>query len=232
MKIKIYADGANKKDILYYNKQKDIAGLTTNPSLMRKSGVKNYKKFSIEILKKVVKKPISFEVFADEFSQMYKQSKVISSWAKNVYVKIPITNTKGISCKNLIQKLSDEGINLNITAIFTKSQVDTVFKNLNKKTPAIISIFAGRIADTGRDPYNIIKYAKRLFKKNLKHKILWASTREVLNIIQAEKAGADIITVPTNILNKKKLFKKSLNKYSLETVKEFYKDAKAAKYKI
>ena len=232
MKIKIYADGANKKDILYYNKQTEIAGLTTNPSLMRKSGVKNYKEFSIEILKKVVKKPISFEVFADEFSQMYKQSKIISSWANNVYVKIPITNTKGKSCKNLIKKLSDEGINLNITAIFTKSQVDIVFKNLNKKTPAIISIFAGRIADTGRDPYNIIKYANRLFKKNLKHKILWASTRELLNIIQAEKAGADIITVPTSILNKKKLFNKSLNKYSLETVQEFYKDAKAAKYKI
>ena len=232
MKIKIYADGANKKDILYYNKQTEIAGLTTNPSLMRKSGVKNYKEFSIEILKKVVKKPISFEVFADEFSQMYKQSKIISSWANNVYVKIPITNTKGKSCKNLIKKLSDEGINLNITAIFTKSQVDIVFKNLNKKTPAIISIFAGRIADTGRDPYNIIKYATRLFKKNLKHKILWASTRELLNIIQAEKAGADIITVPTSILNKKKLFNKSLNKYSLETVQEFYKDAKAAKYKI
>ena len=232
MKIKIYADGANKKDILYYNKQTEIAGLTTNPSLMRKSGVKNYKEFSIEILKKVVKKPISFEVFADEFSQMYKQSKIISSWANNVYVKIPITNTKGKSCKNLIKKLSDEGINLNITAIFTKTQIDTVFKNLNKKTPAIISIFAGRIADTGRDPYNIIKYANRLFKKNLKHKILWASTRELLNIIQAEKAGADIITVPTSILNKKKLFNKSLNKYSLETVQEFYKDAKAAKYKI
>ncbi len=232
MKIKIYADGANKKDILYYNKQTEIAGLTTNPSLMRKSGVKNYKEFSIEILKKVVKKPISFEVFADEFSQMYKQSKIISSWANNVYVKIPITNTKGKSCKNLIKKLSDEGINLNITAIFTKTQIDTVFKNLNKKTPAIISIFAGRIADTGRDPYNIIKYATRLFKKNLKHKILWASTRELLNIIQAEKAGADIITVPTSILNKKKLFNKSLNKYSLETVQEFYKDAKAAKYKI
>ena len=232
MKIKIYADGANKKDILYYNKQTEIAGLTTNPSLMRKSGVKNYKKFSIEILKKVVKKPISFEVFADEFSQMYKQSKIISSWANNVYVKIPITNTKGKSCKNLIKKLSDESINLNITAIFTKTQIDTVFKNLNKKTPAIISIFAGRIADTGRDPYNIIKYATRLFKKNLKHKILWASTRELLNIVQAEKAGADIITVPTSILNKKKLFNKSLNKYSLETVQEFYKDAKAAKYKI
>ena len=137
MKIKIYADGANKKDILYYNKQIDIAGLTTNPSLMRKSGVTNYKKFSIEILKKVVKKPISFEVFADEFNQMYKQSKIISSWANNVYVKIPITNTKGKSCKNLIQKLSDEGIKLNITAIFTKSQLNTVFKSLNKKTPAI-----------------------------------------------------------------------------------------------
>ncbi len=232
MKIKIYADGANKKDILYFNRQINISGLTTNPSLMRKSGVKNYKNFSIEILKKVNKKPISFEVFADDFNNMYHQSQIISSWANNVYVKIPITNTKGISSKLLINKLSNEKIKLNITAIFTKSQVDTVFKSLNKKTPAIVSIFAGRIADTGRDPSNIIKYASRLFKKNLKHKILWASTREVLNIFQAEKAGADIITVPTSILNKKKLFNKSLNKYSLETVKEFYKDAKEAKYKI
>ena len=232
MKIKIYADGANKKDILYFNRQINISGLTTNPSLMRKSGVKNYKNFSIEILKKVNKKPISFEVFADDFNNMYLQSQIISSWANNVYVKIPITNTKGISSKGLINKLSNEKIKLNITAIFTKSQVDTVFKSLNKKTPAIVSIFAGRIADTGRDPSNIIKYASRLFKKNLKHKILWASTREVLNIFQAEKAGADIITVPTSILNKKKLFNKSLNKYSLETVKEFYKDAKEAKYKI
>ena len=163
---------------------------------------------------------------------MYLQSKTISSWANNVYVKIPITNTKGISTRSLINKLSNEKIKLNITAIFTKSQVDTVFKSLNKKTPAIISIFAGRIADTGRDPNNIIKYASKLFTKNLKHKILWASTREVLNIFQAEKAGADIITVPTSILNKKKLFNKSLNKYSLETVREFYKDAKEAKYKI
>ena len=232
MKIKIYADGANKKDILYFNRQINISRLTTNPSLMRKSGVKNYKNFSIEILKKVNKKPISFEVFADDFNNMYLQSQIISSWANNVYVKIPITNTKGISSKGLINKLSNEKIKLNITAIFTKSQVDTVFKCLNKKTPAIVSIFAGRISDTGRDPTNIIKYASRLFKKNLKHKILWASTREVLNIFQAEKAGADIITVPTSILNKKKLFNKSLNKYSLETVKEFYKDAKEAKYKI
>lgn len=232
MKIKIYADGANKKDILYFNRQINIGGLTTNPSLMRKSGVKDYKKFSIEILKKVNKKPISFEVFADDFNNMYLQSKIISSWANNVYVKIPITNTKGISTRSLINKLSNEKIKLNITAIFTKSQVDTVFKSLNKKTPAIVSIFAGRIADTGRDPNNIIKYASKLFKKNLKHKILWASTREVLNIFQAEKAGADIITVPTSILNKKKLFNKSLNKYSLETVREFYKDAKEAKYKI
>ncbi len=232
MKIKIYADGANKKEILYYNKNKIITGLTTNPSLMRKSGVLNYKNFSIEILKKVDKKPISFEVFADTFPEMYIQSKKISSWGKNVYVKIPISNTKGFSSKKLIKDLSNENIKLNITAIFTKSQIQTVFNSLKKSTPAIISIFAGRIADTGRDPIEIVKFAKKLFKRNLKHKILWASTRELLNIFQAQNAGADIITVPTNILKKMNLINKNLNKYSLETVKEFYKDAKAAKFKI
>ena len=228
---KIFCDIADINLIKKFDRKKIVKGFTTNPSLMRKAGAKDYENYSKKILR-VTKKPISFEVFADDFNNMYLQSKTISSWANNVYVKIPITNTKGISTRSLINKLSNEKIKLNITAIFTKSQVDTVFKSLNKKTPAIVSIFAGRIADTGRDPNNIIKYASKLFKKNLKHKILWASTREVLNIFQAEKAGADIITVPTSILNKKKLFNKSLNKYSLETVREFYKDAKEAKYKI
>jgi len=232
MKIKIYADGANEKEILFFNKKSNIAGLTTNPSLMRKSGISNYKNFSIKILKKVKKKPISFEVFADDFESMYIQAKKISSWGDNVFVKIPITNTKGSSCKKLIKTLSEDNIKLNITAIFTKSQINTVFKVLNKSTPAIISIFAGRIADTGRNPVQIIKYANKLFKKNNNHKILWASTREVLNIIQAEEAGADIITIPTNILNKLNLINKNLNIYSLETVREFFKDATAAKYKI
>ncbi len=232
MKIEIYADGANEKEILYFNKKSNIAGLTTNPSLMRKSGILNYKNFSIKILKKVKKKPISFEVFADDFDSMYLQAKKISSWGNNVYVKIPITNTKGLSCKKMIKSLSKENIKLNITAIFTKSQINTVYKFLDKSTPAIISIFAGRIADTGRNPVKIIKYANRLFKRNTKHKILWASTREILNIVQAEKAGADIITIPTGILKKLNLINKNLNSYSLETVKEFHKDATAAKYKI
>ena len=232
MKIKIYADGANEKEIIHYYLQNNISGLTTNPSLMRKSGIENYKDFSIKILKKVKDKPISFEVFADDFKSMYYQSKIISSWGENVYVKIPITNTKGVCSSQLIKKLSEENIKLNITAIFTRSQVNRIYRSLQNKTPAIISIFAGRIADTGRDPVDLIEYAKKLFKKNIKHKILWASTREVLNISQAEKAGADIITVPTNILKKLYLKNKNLQKYSLETVKEFYKDAKAAKYMI
>ena len=232
MKIKIYADGANEKEILYFNRKKNIFGLTTNPSLMRKSGIKNYKDFCVKILKKVKKKSISFEVFADDFQNIYNQSKKISSWGNNVYVKIPITNTKGTSSRKLIKKLSYEKIKLNITAIFTKSQVDVVHKSLAKNTPAIISIFAGRIADTGKDPSKIIMYASKLFRRNLKHKILWASTREIININQAEKSGADIITVPTNILKKTNLINKNLKTYSLETVKEFYKDAKAAKYKI
>jgi len=159
MKIKIYADGADEKEIIHYYLQKNISGLTTNPSLMRKSGIQDYKEFSVKILKKVKHKPISFEVFADDFKSMYDQSKIISSWGKNVYVKIPITNTKGAYSNHLIKKLSNENIKLNITAIFTRSQVDKVYRSLQKKTDAIISIFAGRIADTGRDPVNLIEYA-------------------------------------------------------------------------
>lgn len=232
MKIKIFADGANFSEIKYYNSLNTISGLTTNPSLMRKSGVKNYTVFGKKVLRVVKKKSISFEVFADDFDQMYKQAKIISKWGKNVFVKIPVINTKGKSMKKLINKLSFEKVNLNITAIFTKKQLLDIYKNLNKDSQAIISIFAGRIADTGRDPSDIIKYAKKLFSKNKKHKILWASTRELLNIFQADRLGTDIITVPSSILSKMKNINKNLNNYSRETVIEFYNDAKKSKFKI
>jgi transaldolase len=231
-KIKIFADGANYNEIKYFNSQKIVKGLTTNPSLMRKSGVKNYEIFARKVLRFVKQKPISFEVFSDDFDEMYMQAKTISSWGKNVYVKIPVTNTKGKSSHLLIKKLSDEGINLNITAIFNFYQVSRVVKFLNPKSKAIVSIFSGRIADTGINPEIVIKKSVDLLKNNKNHEILWASTRELYNVVQAEKIKCHIITVPTAILKKFNLIGYDLIKYSSDTVKEFYEDAKNAKFKI
>jgi transaldolase len=231
-KIKIFADGANYNEIKYFNSQKIVKGLTTNPSLMRKSGVKNYEIFARKVLRFVKHKPISFEVFSDDFEEMYAQAKTISSWGKNVYVKIPVTNTKGKSSHLLIKKLSDEGINLNITAIFNFYQVSRVIKFLNPKSKAIVSIFSGRIADTGINPEIVIKKSVDLLKNNKNHEILWASTRELYNVVQAEKIKCHIITVPTTILKKINLLGYDLIKYSADTVKEFYEDAKNAKFKI
>lgn len=231
-KVKIFADGANYNEIKYFNSQKIVKGLTTNPSLMRKSGVKNYEIFARKVLRFVRHKPISFEVFSDDFDEMYIQAKTISSWGKNVYVKIPVTNTKGESSHLLIKKLSYEQINLNITAIFNFYQVSKVVKSLNPKSKAIVSIFSGRIADTGVDPEILIKKSVDLVKNNKNHEILWASTRELYNVVQAEKLKCHIITVPTTILKKFNLIGYDLIKYSADTVKEFYDDAKNAKFKI
>ena len=230
--IAIYADGANMKDILYFNSKKFIKGLTTNPTLMKKSGIKNYQKFALDVLKIVKKKPISFEVFSDDFKEMYRQAKIISSWGDNVFVKIPVTNTKGLSSYKLINKLSNEGIKLNVTAVLLQDQVNNIVKSLNKKTRSIISIFAGRIADTGRDPIPLVKKSVLLTKKYKNIQILWASTRESLNIFQAQKINCDIITVTTDILSKVNIFGYDLKKYSLDTVKMFYNDAAKAGYKI
>jgi len=230
--IAIYADGANMKDILYFNSKKFIKGLTTNPTLMKKSGIKNYQKFALDVLKIVKKKPISFEVFSDDFKEMYRQAKIISSWGDNVFVKIPVTNTKGLSSYKLISKLSNEGIKLNVTAVLLQDQVNNIVKSLNKKTRSIISIFAGRIADTGRDPIPLVKESVLLTKKYKNIQILWASTRESLNIFQAQKINCDIITVTTDILSKVNIFGYDLKKYSLDTVKMFYNDAAKAGYKI
>ncbi len=232
LKIKIFADGADEKHMLALNKLPHIKGLTTNPSLMKKAGVKNYSVFAKKILKKIKIKPISFEVFSDKHEEMYKQAKIISSWGKNVYVKIPITNSKGKSCHKIIKKLSDEKVNLNITAVFTMNQVKNLKKNLNPKSKSIISIFAGRIADTGRNPANIIKQSIKMFSKNKNIEILWASTRELYNIFEANNLKCQIITVTPDILKKTKLINYNLNKYSLDTIKDFYNDAKAVGYKI
>lgn len=231
-KIHLYADGADIKSIKKFLSIKSIKGFTTNPSLMKKSGIKDYKKFSIEVLKITNPKPVSLEVFSDNLNEMYKQAKIISSWGKNVYVKIPVINTKGKSTAPIIKKLSNEKIKLNITAIFTFGQINKILKNLDQNSKVILSIFAGRIADSGRDPSKIIKYALQKSKSKKNVKILWASTREAYNIIEARKIGCHIITVPNDILDKLKNFNKNLDLFSKETVKMFYNDAKSSGFKI
>ena len=231
-KISIFADGADIDSIKNSLKNKIISGFTTNPTLMRKSGIKNYEKFSKIAAKLVYPKSISLEVFSDELSEMYKQAKIISSWRDNIFVKIPIVNTKGVSTNKIIKKLSDERVNLNITAIFTLKQISSVMKGLNKKSKTILSIFAGRIADSGRDPKIIIKNSVRICKKYKNIKILWASTREPYNIVEAANSGCHIITASDDIISKIKNFNKDLNIYSKETVQMFYNDARSSGYKI
>mgnify|MGYP003953645045 CR=1 FL=1 len=232
LKIKIFSDGADQNDMIEMSNKPFIKGLTTNPSLMKKAGIKDYKSFAKDILSKIKKKPISFEVFSDDFSEMEKQAIEISSWAKNVYVKIPITNTKKNTSCDLIKKLSQQKIKLNITAIMNIEQVKQVMTVLDKKVPSIISVFAGRIADTGRDPIPIMKNCLQEMKNNESSELLWASSRELLNIFQAEEIGCHIITVTKEIINKLSLVNYDLENYSLDTVKDFYEDALKAKFKV
>ena len=232
LKIKIFSDGADKKEMLDMNSKTFIKGFTTNPSLMRKTGIKNYETFAKDILSIIKEKPISFEVFSDDFDEMEKQAIKIASWADNVYVKIPITNTKKQNSANLIKRLSEKKVKLNITAIMTLDQVKTAIKMLDKKIPNIISVFAGRIADTGRDPIPIMKDCLNEVKNNPNSELLWASSRELLNIIQADSIGCHIITVTNDIINKLKLINLDLEEYSLNTVKAFYKDASEANFNI
>ncbi len=232
LKIKIFADGADLKSFRDLNSNEFIKGFTTNPSLMKKSGVKDYKGFAKELLSQIKDKPISFEVFEDDLSEMEKQAKEIATWGKNVYVKIPITNTKGNSTHLLVKKLSDEGISCNVTAIFTLDQLKLVSDSINENTPAILSVFAGRIADTGIDPIPAMKECVEYTKNKKKIEILWASTREILNIFQANKINCQIITVPNDLLKKLNNLNKDLEYFSKETVMDFYKDAKSAGYKI
>jgi len=232
LKIKIFADGAEIESIKKLNSNNFIKGFTTNPSLMKKAGVKDYKEFALKLLSEIKDKPISFEVFSDEIPEMEKQAYEISKWGKNVNVKIPVTNTKKESTAELIRKLSSKGIVCNITALFTTDQVKEVYDAIDKSTPSILSVFAGRIADTGKDPSDIIKYSVDLVKSKSKTEVLWASTRETLNIFQAEKLNCQIITVPHEILGKLSYLDKNLDDFSLETVKSFYKDSIAAGFKI
>lgn len=232
--IKIFSDGADLTALLSMAKDPRIAGFTTNPTLMRKAGVSDYTAFAHALLKEIQDRPISFEVFADEFEEMARQAKTIAAWGPNVYVKVPITNTRGDSALPLVKELSEGArIQLNVTAICTLEQVRDALQALSGGANAIVSVFAGRIADTGRDPIPLMKEARALCDASAASaELLWASPREVLNIVQAEQAGAHIITVPPDMLKKTALFGKSLAEYSLETVKMFHTDAEAAGYKL
>jgi len=232
LKVKIFSDGADKKDMLEMNSKTFIKGLTTNPSLMKKAGIKDYEIFAKDILSTIKEKPISFEVFSDDFSDMERQAMEITSWADNVYVKIPITNTKKETSKELIKRLAGRKVKLNITAIMNIDQVKTIMPVLNHEVPSIISVFAGRIADTGEDPIPLMKECLKEIKINPKSELLWASPRELLNVIQADQIGCHIITVTKDIIKKLQFISYDLEKYSLDTVKMFYNDAVDAGFKI
>ena len=232
MKTKIFCDIADYKTIKFFNNKSVVDGFTTNPSLMRLAGAKDYKDYSLKILKICKNKPISFEVFADNSKDMLKQAYEINSWGKNVYVKIPVVNSKGVFTGSVIKELSDKGIKLNITAVYTFEQIKKIYKKLNKKTKSIISIFAGRMADKGKDPLPIFKRSISLTRKNKNIEILWASTREAYNYIQAKQIGCNIITMPPKIINKINEFGKSPKSMTLETVKGFLIDSKKSKFSL
>ena len=232
MKTKIFCDSADYKTIKFFNNKNLVNGFTTNPSLMRLSGAKNYKNYSFKILKICKNKPISFEVFADNPKEMLKQAYKINKWGKNVYVKIPVVNSKGVFTGPVIRKLSNEGIKLNITAVYTANQTIKILKCLNKKTKSIISIFAGRMADKGKDPLPIFKRSIHMTKKNKNIQILWASTREAYNYIQAKQLQCNIITMPPKVINQIDSFGKSFKNLTLDTVKGFLVDSKKSKFKI
>ena len=232
MRTKIFCDSADIKTVKEFNKNSLVSGFTTNPSLMRKAGAKDYKNYSLKLLRVCKKKPISLEVFADKFDEMIRQAIMINSWGKNVYVKIPVVNSKGLFSGAVINKLSNKGIKLNITAVYTVPQVRKILKNLNKKSKTIISIFAGRMSDVGKDPLPIIKKSVRLTKKLKKVDILWASTREAYNYTQAKNCECSIITMPPFIINKIGKFGASFQNLTLNTVKTFLKDSRDSNFKI
>jgi len=232
LKIELYADGADVRDMVAARDAGLVRGFTTNPTLMRKCGVSDYQAFAREALSAIGNMPISFEVFADEFDEMERQARQIAKWGECVFVKIPITNTRRESSINLIRRLSADGVKLNITAILTLDQVRRVVDALDAEIPAIVSVFAGRIADTGRDPVPLMTEAANMVQKKPKARLLWASPRELLNIFQAEACGCHIITVTPDLLKKLTMVGKSLDELSLDTVKMFYDDASAAGFRL
>jgi transaldolase len=230
--IKMFADGADLEHIRAFAKDPRVAGFTTNPTLMRKAGVSDYRAFAQQAIRLVSPLPISFEVFSDDHDEMVRQAELIASWGENVYVKIPVTDTKGESTDRVIRRLSADGVQLNVTAIMTLAQVERVASALSPDTPSIVSVFAGRIADAGVDPIPIMVAAKGILGLRPRSQLLWASPREILNLIQAEAAGCDIITMTSDLWTKIANLQKDLGAYSLETVQMFHEDARHAGYSL
>jgi transaldolase len=232
LKVRIFADGADKNGMLEMYRHPHIKGFTTNPTLMRKVGIADYEAFAKDILAVIPDRSISFEVFADDFAEMERQARRIAPWGKHVSVKIPITNTKRESSIALVRKLSQDGIALNVTAMFTMQQVEEVVDAVKGGAPCFVSVFAGRIADTGRDPVPLMTEAVKRLAAAPNTALIWASPRELLNIFQADDIGCHVITVTNDILKKLSLVGKDMDDYSLETVKMFYDDGQAAKYRL
>jgi transaldolase len=228
LQVKLFADGADLDGMLEMNAKPYIKGLTTNPTLMRKAGITNYKEFATEVLTQITAKPISFEVFSDELDGMKRQALEIASWGENVYVKIPITNTMGVSTSPVIEFLVQEGVKVNVTALMTSAQVLCIASALNPKVPSYVSMFAGRIADTGRNPEPIMVEAINILRNNKAAELIWASPRELFNVFQANTIGCHIITATSDVLKKLELIGKDLDQYSRETVEMFFTDAKAS----
>jgi transaldolase len=232
LKVKIFADGADKAQILKSQNDPVIRGYTTNPTLMRSAGVKDYEAFAREILEVIKDRPISFEIFADEFDEMERQAHKIAAWADNVYVKIPVTNTRRQPAMELVRKLARSGVRVNVTAVLTLDQVRSSADALAGGAPSVISVFAGRIADTGVDPMPVMRRAAEIVSGHPSIELLWASPRELLNIFQAYEVGCHIVTVPPGILSKLQVIGKDLGDYSLETVQMFYNDAVQSGYTL
>src|SRR5687768_17535019 len=232
LKVKIFADGADRAGMLEMARKPWVAGLTTNPTLMRKAGIGDYRAFAKDVLQAITDKPISFEVFSDDFTEMERQANEIASWGDNVYVKIPVTNTRAESCCPLVKRLARAGVKQNVTALMTLRQVREVSEALGDGPASNVSVFAGRIADTGRDPVPMMKEAVDILKKFPRQELIWASPRELLNVFQADAIGCHIITVTNDVLKKLSLVGKDLDEYSLETVKMFRDDAVAAGFSL
>jgi transaldolase len=232
LKIKLYADGADKAGMLEMYAHPRIKGFTTNPTLMRKAGIEDYGAFARDIVAAIPDRPLSLEVFADDFHEMERQARLIATWGENVYVKIPITNTRSESSQSLIQRLSHDGIKVNVTALTTLAQVRATAESLQEGAPACVSVFAGRIADTGCDPVPMMRQAVEILRPNCNAELIWASPRELLNVFQADSIGCHIITATNDILKKLSLVGKDLTEYSLETVKMFHTDAATSGYTL
>jgi transaldolase len=232
LKVQIFADGADKAGMLEMYAKSYIKGLTTNPTLMKKVGITDYRAFCKDILTSIKDKPLSFEVFSDDFTEMERQAMEIASWGSNVYVKIPVTNTKKETCYALVKKLASQGVKVNVTALMTLAQTRDVVAALNPNVPSYVSIFAGRIADTGRDPVPLMAAAVEMLKVAPAAELIWASPRELLNIFQADDIGCQVITVTNDLLKKLSLVGFDLDEYSLDTVRMFYDDAISAGFKL